>query len=44
MGANCLGCPSQIKKKPKYSVEPSDTSEYNPTKLNYKLRKLNFKG
>ena len=44
MGANCFGCPAQHKKKPKYATEPDDTADFEPNKLNYRLRKLNFKG
>jgi hypothetical protein len=44
MGASCLRCPITPKKKPKYSIEPEDTSEFHPEKLTYRLRKLDFKG
>lgn len=44
MGANCLGCGQMNKKKAKYSIQPEDTSDYNPDKLSYQLRKLDFKG
>ncbi len=44
MGANCLGCAGHHRKVPKYSNEPSDTSDFNPEKLTYRLKKLHFKG
>jgi hypothetical protein len=44
MGASCVGCPMTQKKKPRYSIEPDDTSDFNPEKLSYRLRKLDFKG
>lgn len=44
MGANCIGCGQVNKKKPRYSIEPEDTLNYDPVKLAHRLRKLNFKG
>lgn len=43
MGASCIGCPIAHKKKPKYSIEPEDTPDFDPEKLTYRLRKLDFK-